>query len=551
MKRSIFVVLALVCGATTIYGQNPGQAHGQNSTENPGQTIGERLSRHVYTLASDSLAGREFGEQGAYQAARYVAARFAEIGLDTYTDSTYLQPFTMGGTQGYNVIGVVRGNTPALKDEWIILGAHLDHIGTNSEDEIYHGADDNASGVAVLIETARALAARRDELSRSVMFVAFDGEEAGLLGSRHLAQQLTGNPAENRTENQTGQPAENQPGQQTENPTENPGEGAVKYMASLDMVGWLREGEALKIAGVAMLDDGEDIFGKALENTGTRFDGLNLKLKKFDSMIFTGSDHDSFAARGIPATYITTGLKSPYHRPEDTADKIDYAGMALVADYMAATTVEMARRDELTPSGRRSLKHRDKEPRIEGGLMASIGSNRHIYKGGAMDGKYAFSWQAGVWGQVNLGKYGWFALRPGVVFEQRRALWPVDFANRTSSVFSTNAITVPLDVMLKARLGSPAVYIYAFAGGYYSRVLSGTNGGDRVNLSGAGALNRNEWGLRCGGGLRLFNVFIEGGGHYGLSRVLSGGGGGSAGGAAAGGGKISNQTSYFTVGYKF
>lgn len=486
MKRLLWATFALVFAVPS---------HAQESARDSK----ERLTEYVYTLTSDSLEGRKFGTPSGFAAAEYVAARFAEAGLETYGEGGYLHPFE-AGMQGYNVIGVLRGNDPELKDEWLILGAHFDHLGRRGT-AIYHGADDNASGTAVLIETARNLAARRGELRRSVMFVAFDGEEAGLLGSRYLTGNLP--------------------------------EGEVKLVASLDMVGWLRASKRLRIAGVATLDDGKKIFGNV--DGG----GEWLKLKKFDTFIMGGSDHDPFGSMGIPALHISTGMRSPYHKPEDTPDKIDYEGLALISGYMTSATAEIASRDKLDASGKISYKHKT-EPMLTAGITASIGNNRHIYRKGALDGKSAFAWNAGVWAQVNFGNW---AIRPGVVYEQRRAKMPVDFGQRTSTILQTGGIYTPLDVMYKLPFAARGnMYLYLFVGGYYSRVLTGTLGGDKVDFSAAGALRRNEWGLQFGGGVAIYKFRMEGVSRYGLTDIYP---------AGVGHDGIRNASAYFSVGYRF
>lgn len=485
MKKLIWATIALVC-SVSLYGQN----------------TKERLTEHVRILTADSLSGRQFGEPSALVAAEYVASEFADAGLEPYADGTYLQPFIAGDRQGYNVIGILWGNDPVLQNEWIILGAHFDHLGITDEGTVFHGADDNASGTAVLVETARNLSDRSGELARSVMFVAFDGEEAGLWGSRHLATHLP--------------------------------EGEVKFMASLDMVGWLKEGK-LKIAGVAMLDEGEAIFA----NNDT--EGLELKLKDFDSFFIGGSDHDPFASREIPAVHITTGMKSPYHKPADTADKIDYDGMTLITDYMTSRTVDMAGRDILASSGKASFKHGGQpEPLlITAGMSASLGGNFHHYKNGALEGKSGFAWNAGVWAQINLGNF--FTLRPKVAFEQRNARWPLDFEDRTYARFHTDGIYVPLDLMFKFRMEKrSSMYAYLFVGGYYSRILGGKIGGDKIDFNTPGAgFNRDEWGMQWGAGFNIHRVSIEGSSRFGITRVVRRGG------------KITDRAGYFSVGYRF
>ena len=144
------------------------------------QSREERLAEYVYYFASDSLRGRKAGTPDAAKARDYIVARYKECGLKPFFGGDFVIPFEKDGNQFANAVGVIEGNE--LKDEYIVLGAHFDHLGVK-RGAIYPGADDNASGSAALIEVARELVSRRDELKRSVIIAAFDEEELGLYGS--------------------------------------------------------------------------------------------------------------------------------------------------------------------------------------------------------------------------------------------------------------------------------------------------------------------------------------------------------------------------------
>src|SRR5262249_44607492 len=160
----------------------------------------ERMKADVEWLASPEREGRGAGSRGLEAAASYVAQRFERLGLSPLApgaqgDDRYFQPFTMTGENGAplqakNVIGVLPGTNPALNGQALIVSAHYDHLGfgwpdarAGAKGQLYPGADDNASGVAVMLELARLMATARPE--RSIIFAAFAGEEAGLLGARH------------------------------------------------------------------------------------------------------------------------------------------------------------------------------------------------------------------------------------------------------------------------------------------------------------------------------------------------------------------------------
>ena len=148
------------------------------------------LRKHVAILASDSLSGRAFGFPEKQLAIEYITNQFSSAGFEAWSND-YIQSFQQFNDlylgEGKNIIGLVEGSDPVLKDEFIILGAHYDHMGwklENGEKVVFNGADDNASGVASIIEIGKILMTKRGELKRSVIIAAFDAEEAGLIGSR-------------------------------------------------------------------------------------------------------------------------------------------------------------------------------------------------------------------------------------------------------------------------------------------------------------------------------------------------------------------------------
>lgn len=205
-------------------------------------------------------------------------------------------------TQAANVVGdlVVDG-----ADAWVVLGAHYDHLGLGGRDSLapdvsapHLGADDNASGVAALLEAARALAAKKDGLPHSVRVVAFAGEESGVLGSSHFVRTLK-NPA------------------------------SVRAMLNLDMVGRLR-GNQLTVLGSETATEWPALIqaacGQARVGCDASGDG------------YGPSDHMPFYTAGIPVLHLFTGAHSDYHKPSDSADKLNYTGIAQTARVMEALT---------------------------------------------------------------------------------------------------------------------------------------------------------------------------------------------------------------------
>ncbi len=117
-------------------------------------TLKERLEQHVYTLASDEMRGREPGTIYSRMASEYIINQWKEIGIEPFFDNSYIQPFKKDKYQ--NIVGIIHGNDPVLKNEYIVIGAHYDHLGAFLG-LIFNGADDNASGTATVIELGREL----------------------------------------------------------------------------------------------------------------------------------------------------------------------------------------------------------------------------------------------------------------------------------------------------------------------------------------------------------------------------------------------------------
>ena len=200
----------------------------------------------------------------------------------------------------YNVVGILEGSDPVLKNETIILGAHYDHLGRGGEGslapkagEIHHGADDNASGTAGLIELARIFGAQRPKLKRTLIFIAFGGEEEGLLGSNYYV-------------NHPVTPLTNTVG-----------------MINMDMIGRMKD-RKLIIGGVG---------------TAKEWRGLIEPEKSFELTLnedgFGPSDHSSFYGKQVPVLFLWTGTHNDYHKPSDTWDKINYNDEAKILSFVA------------------------------------------------------------------------------------------------------------------------------------------------------------------------------------------------------------------------
>lgn len=149
------------------------------------------LNRTMLYLSSDQLLGRETGEEGIEKAALFIEDQLRVSRVPPYF-STYRDTLSNFRENAYNIVGIVEGNDPVLKNEYILLGAHYDHIGIRhgqGNDSIANGANDNASGTATVLELARYFGQKRTN-GRSLIFALFSAEEKGLLGSKHLAKKL-------------------------------------------------------------------------------------------------------------------------------------------------------------------------------------------------------------------------------------------------------------------------------------------------------------------------------------------------------------------------
>ena len=311
--RAALVAVALIGGCKTI--ERP---------VTPPPTDGDRILRDIAYLADDRLEGRGTGTAGNDSAAAWLARRHAELGLTAIVADTlapacrtapvptgcagYLQRFIARGAElahsGHpeglptqNVVAVVPGRDSALAKEYVVIGAHFDHLGRSAasaldpgaRDAIRNGADDNASGTAALLELARSFAAHPTR--RSIVIAHFSGEELGLLGSQWFVEH---SPV----------------------PV-----GSIDAMVNFDMVGRLRD-DKLIIYGVGTANELPALLDSA--NVDPK-----LKLNEVKDG-FGPSDHSSFYAKGIPVLHFFTDLHDDYHRATDDVEKINAPGEARV-----------------------------------------------------------------------------------------------------------------------------------------------------------------------------------------------------------------------------
>jgi hypothetical protein len=286
-----------------------------------------RMKADIDWLAAPEREGRGAGSRGLDAAARYVAERFERLGLvplsaSAQSDDRYFQPFSMTGENDApvptkNVIGVLPGTNSALNGQALVISAHYDHLGFGWPDarggakgQLHPGADDNASGVAVMLELARLMANARPE--RSVIFAAFAAEEAGLQGARHYVRSAQA------------------PG------AAYPLSGVIADL-NLDMVGRLADGK-VTIFGAGSARELPFIFMGAGAVTGVPVQSVAQEIN--------ASDHTAFVEAGVPAVQVFASQAGDYHRPSDTPDKIDETGLGKVAAVLKEAVDYLAVRPE-------------------------------------------------------------------------------------------------------------------------------------------------------------------------------------------------------------
>lgn len=224
-----------------------------------------------------------------------------------------------------NVVGLLKGSDARLSSEYIVIGAHYDHLGLGGagslaereEGEIHHGADDNASGTSAMLELARVLAANRARIKRSILFMAFGAEEVGLLGSAAY----------------------------TKNPVV-PLASTVA-MINMDMVGRLRN--TLSIGGVGTSPAWKPLIDRLnalAQPVGGAIEGVSRFNISLGQDGFGPSDHQSFYVRDIPVLFFFTGSHDDYHKPSDTADKINAEGIRRIAEFVGELATAVATEPE-------------------------------------------------------------------------------------------------------------------------------------------------------------------------------------------------------------
>ena len=270
--------------------------------QSPPRPEQERLKAIVTKLASAKMEGRR-GE-GARKAAAFLIDEFRRLKLEPLFQGQFVQEIPAaepGRIQGRNVGAVLRGADPVLKDEWVIVSAHYDHLGVRGG-VLYPGADDNASGVAMMLEVARSLAAAPDPPRRSLMFIGFDLEEAGLFGSRYFVAH---------------------PPVRLEQ---------VVLFITADMIGRALAGVCENHVFVLGTEHAPGL--RPWIDQAAKDRPLTVGLLGSDLLVLNRSDYGPFRSRQVPYLFFSTGENPRYHSPEDRPETLDYAKLAAISQMI-------------------------------------------------------------------------------------------------------------------------------------------------------------------------------------------------------------------------
>lgn len=310
MHYRILLFISCLALSACVSGQQADRSRAGDTPETAGDSVTApdpaKIAAHIRFLASDEMRGRGTGSKETRRAAGYIAGIFSDYGLKPKGTKGFYQPFTARVTKvkvddsvrtARNVIGFLDNGA----EYTIIIGAHYDHLGEgrqgsskdpHPEGKIHNGADDNASGVAGLLEMARYFSSGAAEERYNFLFIAFSGEELGLLGSRHFTAHPT-IPLR-----------------------------SVNFMVNMDMIGRYDPERGVGIGGYGTSSSWPEIF-----------EGVEGKVKFFtDPAGSGGSDHGSFYAKGLPVLFFHTGGHADYHMPGDDVEKVDVRAEAAILE---------------------------------------------------------------------------------------------------------------------------------------------------------------------------------------------------------------------------
>ena len=302
----------------------------QSKSENFTISAGE-LEEWVSFLASDEMKGRNNGSPEMEKAAEWLALKFKEFGIKpVYPDGKLIRPYTFQSRRGdtfdeRNIVGIIEGTDPALKDEYILVTAHFDHVGIRrpiDNDSIYNGADDNAAGTCTLLGVALTIKENNYMPGRTILFASVSGEEMGLHGSRYLAANMP-LPLQNAYVN-----------------------------INFEMTGHsedLGKGNFF-MTGCSFSNLDETVLEFQPDNKHTLIDTIAMADRLFymsDNIAFARIERNGEISSGIPCgTFVTTTTGDHIHTPRDEAGLFDFENMAGLVDYFAEMIIWLSHSDK-------------------------------------------------------------------------------------------------------------------------------------------------------------------------------------------------------------
>lgn len=355
MKRILFVSLICVLFPNLVLSQN--------------SILSAGLKETVLVLSADSLEGRLTGSIGETKSANYLVNQLQSIGVSAFREH-FISPFTytyksnphdtstVGSADitGLNVIGHLNNG----REQTIVIGAHYDHLGRNehhnstdinSEGKIHNGADDNASGVATVLEIARELVENDITESSNFVFAFFSGEEDGLVGSKAFLEDSVFQSLK------------------------------ISCMLNLDMVGRLDSLNKLHVGGFGT----SPVFPPTLSTNNL----FNLRIE-IDSSGVGPSDHTSFYLKNIPVLFFFTGTHADYHKPSDDVEKVNFEGLEIITNYVYSIALSLSSENSIPFTATRTVLKSKARGKISLGIMPNYtNSSKGLQVDGVSKGKPA------------------------------------------------------------------------------------------------------------------------------------------------------------------
>lgn len=458
-----------------------------------------RLENHISYLSSNQLMGRPSGSKYSNMAFEYIKSEFQSIGLETHNQYLFNNP------RYKNIIGIIPGSDSQLKNEWIIISAHYDHIGYQTHGDmtynywdstgrlkkvriidnslevpendtiVYNGADDNASGVGLMLELARKIKENKANLCRSIAFIGFDANETGRNGSIYFANNALSNIIEKKN---------------------------IRLVINLDMVGHLNKDSLLYIYGI---DDLREPDINKIENIG----GNKIEYREGFGGYDYQFDNISFEKEDIPSILFTTGIKHYNRKTWDNAKFIDYYGIALIKDNIYDLLLEIDKSKRITKKEKKNYFRKGPDNNSYFGFNLGFGTNEHYYKEGTMTSKPSNGGAIGLFYRYSLNNF--FVLKPELAYEYKRA-------NRVNGSIDYHSISLPLSLISRYATLNNSFELSLGAGVYYSY-----NIGSKYNLGNENInkfINPNTFGLQYSLEFRVLRYIIGYQAKYGFYNII-------------------------------